>query len=177
MPGVADQPGDRGGVDDRAARPAAASPAARGAGRGTRLSTLTPITASNIASSYSAVGASLPSMPALLKKQSMRAVGVERRLYVSSARRPILVTSAVDRKRASPPCWRMMPTVASPLRRRGRPLRPWRPLPRERHGRRAADAVTAAGDQRDLAGEIHFRPPSDDPRRLSPARSPVRAFA
>ena len=34
--------------------------------------TLTPITASNIASSYSAVGASLPSMPALLKKQSIR---------------------------------------------------------------------------------------------------------
>ena len=32
---------------------------------------LTPITASNIASSYSCVGAILPSMPALLKKQSI----------------------------------------------------------------------------------------------------------
>ena len=34
--------------------------------------TLTPITWSNTASSNSAVGATLPSMPALLKKQSMR---------------------------------------------------------------------------------------------------------
>ena len=40
--------------------------------------TLTPITASKTASSYSAVGATLPSMPALLKKQSMRP-------YLSSA--------------------------------------------------------------------------------------------
>src|SRR5262249_40216689 len=31
-----------------------------------------------------------------------------------------------------------------------------RALPRERHGRRAADAVTAAGDQCNLASEIHF---------------------
>ena len=70
--GGRDEPGDRGGVDDRAgfllqhdSGSTCRSP------RNTPL-TLTPITWSNIASSYSAVCFHSPSMPALLKKQSIR---------------------------------------------------------------------------------------------------------
>src|SRR5271163_3025000 len=122
--------------------------------------TLTPITASNMSSSYSAVCAHLPSMPALLKKQSIRAVGVERRLHIIlhfgrfghiGRDEPRLAALLTDDPGGRLPSRR----VAVDENDFGAALGKT-----ERGG--AADPVGAAGDQRDLAGkvQIHGVPPS-----------------